>query len=85
VQRLAFAERSPRVVETLLALLERRPSLMALRVLSEWGEVRARGPLQRDLAAVLPDNPADLWALTALDRRLAAWEAVARGSSGRLD
>lgn len=75
VQRLA-AERSPRVVAALLALVTRRPSLMALRVLSEWGVVEAREPLQRDLAAVRPDNPADLWALTALDRRLAAWQAL---------
>jgi hypothetical protein len=75
VQRLA-AERSPRVVEALVALVTRRPSLMALRVLSEWGEVRARAALQRDLAAVRPDNPADLWALTALDRRLEAWQAL---------
>jgi hypothetical protein len=77
VQRLAD-ERSARVTDALLGLVERKPSLMALRVLSEWGEVRARGPLQRDLAEVRPDNPADLWALTALDRRLEAWEAVAR-------
>ncbi|MFP2905017.1 hypothetical protein ACLESD_08175 [Pyxidicoccus sp. 3LFB2] len=75
VQRLA-AERSPRVVETLVALVARKPSLMALRVLSEWGVVRARAALQRDLAAVRPDNPADLWALTALDRRLEAWQAL---------
>lgn len=75
VQRLA-AERSPRVVEALLALVARKPSLMALRVLSEWGVVQARGSLQRDLASVRPDNPADLWALTALLRRLEAWEAV---------
>lgn len=75
VQRLA-AERSPRVVEALVALVTRRSSLMALRVLSEWGEVRARTALQRDLAAVRPDNPADLWALTALDRRLEAWQAL---------
>ncbi|WP_164012978.1 hypothetical protein [Pyxidicoccus trucidator] len=75
VQRLA-AERSPRVVEALVALVARKPSLMALRVLSEWGVVRARDALQRDLAAVRPDNPADLWALTALDRRLEAWQAL---------
>ncbi|XXF81174.1 hypothetical protein P2318_15845 [Myxococcaceae bacterium GXIMD 01537] len=77
VQRLA-AEHSPRVEAALLGLLERRPSLMAARVLSEWGVVKARGPLQRDLAAVRPDNPADLWNLTALDRRLEAWESLAR-------
>ncbi len=75
VQRLS-AERSPRVVEALVALVTRRPSLMALRVLSEWGVVRARAALQRDLATVRPDNPADLWALTALDRRLEAWQAL---------
>lgn len=77
VQRLAH-ERSARVEAALLELVERKPSLMALRILSEWGVVRARGPLQRDLAEVRPDNPADLWALTALDRRLEAWEAVAQ-------
>lgn len=75
VQRLAD-ERSPRVEAALLGLVERKPSLMALRVLSEWGVVKARGPLQRDLAAVRPDNPADLWNLTALDRRLEAWGAL---------
>jgi len=75
VQRLSV-ERSPRVVEALVALVTRRPSLMALRVLSEWGVVRARGALQRDLATVRPDNPADLWTLTALDRRLEAWQAL---------
>jgi len=75
VQRLS-TERSPRVVEALVALVTRRPSLMALRVLSEWGVVRARDALQRDLATVRPDNPADLWALTALDRRLEAWQAL---------
>jgi hypothetical protein len=77
VQRLAH-ERSARVEAALLEFVERRPSLMALRILSEWGVVRARGPLQRDLAEVRPDNPADLWALTALDRRLEAWESVAQ-------
>ncbi|WP_426753852.1 hypothetical protein [Myxococcus sp. Y35] len=75
VQRLAD-ERSPRVVDALLALVTRRPSLMALRVLSEWGVVEAREALQRDLAQVGPDNPADLWSLTALDRRLEAWAAL---------
>jgi hypothetical protein len=75
VQRLS-TERSPRVVEALVALVTRRPSLMALRVLSEWGVVRARDALQRDLATVRSDNPADLWALTALDRRLEAWQAL---------
>jgi hypothetical protein len=29
-------------------------------------------------ASVRPDNPADLWALTALDRRLEAWQALRR-------
>ncbi len=77
VQRLA-QERSARVVAALLGLVERKPSLMALRILSEWGMLEARGPLQRDLAEVRPDNPADLWALTALDRRLEAWESVER-------
>ena len=75
VQRLAD-ERSPRVAAALLALVERKSSLMALRVLSEWGVIEARAALQRDLALVAPDNPADLWALTALDRRLAAWAAL---------
>jgi hypothetical protein len=79
VQRLA-AERSERVVSALLGMLEQRPSMMALRVLSEWGVVQAREPLQRALAALEPDNAADLWALTALDRRLEAWEAMARTS-----
>ncbi|AKF82929.1 hypothetical protein MFUL124B02_31590 [Myxococcus fulvus 124B02] len=77
VQRLAD-ERSPRVVEALLGLLSRQPSLMALRVLSEWGEARARAPLKAALDAVRPDNPADLWTLTALDRRLEAWAHVER-------
>ncbi|MDY7231519.1 hypothetical protein [Hyalangium rubrum] len=77
VQRISD-ERSERVVAVLLGLLEQRSSLMALRVLSEWGVTQAREPLRRALEAVAPDNPADLWALTALDRRLEAWEAVAR-------
>lgn len=77
VQRLS-AERSERVVSALLGLLAERPSIMALRVLSEWGVVQAREPLRRALAALEPDNTADLWALTALDRRLEAWEAMAR-------
>ncbi|AEI68776.1 hypothetical protein [Corallococcus macrosporus] len=75
VQRLAD-ERSPRVVAALLALVARKPSLMALRVLSEWGVVESREALLRDLALVRPDNPADLWTLTALDRRLQAWGAL---------
>ncbi|MBE4748484.1 hypothetical protein G4177_09940 [Corallococcus sp. ZKHCc1 1396] len=78
VQRLSAAERSPRVVDVLLRMVARRPSLMALRILSEWGEVKAREFLQRDLAALTPGNAADLWALTALDRRFEAWEALAR-------
>jgi len=77
VQRLAD-ERSPRVVEVLLELLSRQSSLMALRVLSEWGEERSRAPLLRALDAVRPDNPADLWTLTALVRRLDAWTHVKR-------
>ncbi|RKH76799.1 hypothetical protein D7X99_33730 [Corallococcus sp. AB032C] len=80
VQRLADAERSPRVQDVLLRLVARKPSLMALRILSEWGEVKAREYLQRDLAAVTPGNAADLWALTALDRRLEAWQSLARPS-----
>ncbi|AKQ64670.1 hypothetical protein A176_001582 [Myxococcus hansupus] len=80
VQRLAD-ERSPRVSAVLLALVERKPSLMALRVLSEWGVVEAREALHRDVSQVAPDNPADLWALTALDRRLQAW-ATLRGAGG---
>ncbi|RJS15633.1 hypothetical protein DRW03_32960 [Corallococcus sp. H22C18031201] len=80
VQRLTAGERSARVVDVLLELLERVPSLMALRVLSEWGEVRSRPALRRALAAVHPDNPADLWALTALDRRLEAWARAAPGA-----
>lgn len=78
VQRLAAAERSPRVVDVLLRMVARKSSLMALRILSEWGEVKAREFLQRDLAALTPGNAADLWALTALDRRFEAWEALAR-------
>ncbi|NBD11733.1 hypothetical protein GTY96_22475 [Corallococcus sp. c25j21] len=78
VQRLADAERSPRVADVLLRLVARKPSLMALRILSEWGEVKAREFVQRDLAAVTPGNAADLWALTALDRRLEAWASLAR-------
>ncbi len=78
VMRLADAERSPRVTDVLLRLVARKPSLMALRILSEWGEVQAREYLQRDLAAVTPGNAADLWALTALDRRLEAWQSLAR-------
>jgi hypothetical protein len=66
-------ERSPRVVDTLLAALEVGPSLSALRRLSEWGVPGALPHLERALAAVAPDNPADLWALTALQRRLQAW------------
>jgi hypothetical protein len=78
VQRLADAERSPRVTDVLLRLLARKSSLMALRILSEWGEVRAREYVQRDLEKVTPGNAVDLWALTALDRRLEAWQALAR-------
>jgi len=73
-------ERSPRVVHTLLAALEVGPSLSALRRLSEWGELDAMPHLERALARVEPDNPADLWALTALQRRLQAWAAATRGS-----
>ncbi|WP_163782258.1 hypothetical protein [Myxococcus vastator] len=80
VQRLAD-ERSPRVVAVLLALVARKSSLMALRVLSEWGVVEAREALQRDLALVRPDNPADLWTFTALERRLQAWAAL-QGNGG---
>lgn len=77
VQRIA-SERSERVVSALLGLLAERSSMMALRVLSEWGVVQAREPLRRAIAALTPDNAADLWALTALDRRLEACEAMAR-------
>lgn len=77
VQRIS-SERSERVVSALLGLLAERSSIMALRVLSEWGVVQAREPLRRAIAALTPDNAADLWALTALDRRLEAWEAMAR-------
>ncbi|HEX8825636.1 MAG TPA: hypothetical protein VF794_37350 [Archangium sp.] len=73
VDRLCH-ERSPRVVGTLLAALEVGPSLSALRRLSEWGEPGALPHVERALAAVAPDNPGDLWALTALQRRLQAWE-----------
>lgn len=78
VQRLS-SERSERVIAALLGLLAERSSLMALRVLSEWGVVQARQPLRRDLAALEPDNKADLWALTALDRRLEAWDVMLQG------
>jgi hypothetical protein len=71
-------ERSARVVHTLLAALEVGPSLSALRRLSEWGELGALPHLERALEGVAPDNPADLWALTALQRRLRAWEATTR-------
>lgn len=72
VQRLS-AERSERVISALLGLLAARSSIMALRVLSEWGVLQAREPLRRALQALEPENKADLWALTALDRRLEAW------------
>jgi hypothetical protein len=77
VQRLS-SEHSERVVSALRGLLAERSSMMALRVLSEWGVVQAREPLGRAIAALTPDNAADLWALTALDRRLEAWEAMIR-------
>ncbi len=72
-------ERSPRVVHTLLAALEVAPSLSTLRRLSEWGEPGALPHLERALAGVTPDNPADLWALTALHRRLLAWTHAFQG------
>jgi hypothetical protein len=50
-------------------------------VLSEWGVVEAREPLRRALVSLDPDNTADLWALTALDRRLEAWDFMIRGES----
>jgi hypothetical protein len=68
-------ERSPRVIALLLGMLESVPSMMALRVLSEWGVLAAQAPLARTLAGIAPDNPSDLWALTALQRRLQAWQA----------
>lgn len=80
VQRLS-AEHSERVVAALLGLLQERSSIMALRVLSEWGVVEAREPLRRALVSLDPDNTADLWALTALDRRLEAWDFMIRGGS----
>ncbi|HLM46000.1 MAG TPA: hypothetical protein VK458_19170, partial [Myxococcaceae bacterium] len=82
VQRLS-SERSERVVSALRGLLAERSSIMALRVLSEWGVVQAREPLKRAIAVLTPDNAADLWALTALDRRLEAWEAMARLQEAR--
>jgi hypothetical protein len=82
VERLC-RERSPRVVEALLAALEARPALLAaLRRLSEWGVPAALPHLERALALLAPDNPADLWALTALQRRLQACEAAARPLPG---
>jgi hypothetical protein len=77
VQRLS-AERSERVVSVLVGLLAERSSIMALRVLSEWGVLEAREPLGRALAALDKDSTADLWALTALDRRLEAWQSMGR-------
>jgi hypothetical protein len=82
VQRIS-SERSERVVSVLRGLLAERSSIMALRVLSEWGVVQAREPLGRAIAALTVDNAADLWALTALDRRLEAWEAMARLGEAR--
>jgi hypothetical protein len=78
VQRIS-SERSERVILALLGLLAERSSMMALRVLSEWGVVQAREPLRRVLEALEPENKADLWALTALDRRLEAWDCMLRG------
>jgi hypothetical protein len=72
-------ERSARVVHTLLEALEVAPSLSALRRLSEWGETAALAHVDRALAGVAPDNPGDLWTLTALQRRLQAWARAARG------
>ncbi len=66
-------ERSPRVVGTLLAALEVKPALSALRRLSEWGVPGALPHVEQALVAVAPDNPGDLWTLTALQRRLQAW------------
>ena len=45
VQRIS-SERSERVISALLGLLAERSSMMALRVLSEWGVVQAREPLR---------------------------------------
>jgi hypothetical protein len=77
INRLA-SERSDRVAAALLRHVEGRPSMAAFRVLSEWGVLGAREPLARAIAQVPADNPADLWALVALARRLEAWAAVAR-------
>ncbi len=71
-------ERSPRVVATLLRALEVGPSLSALRRLSEWGETDALPYVDQALARVAPDNPGDLWTLTALRRRFEAWGRVSR-------
>jgi hypothetical protein len=60
-------------VGTLLAALEVKPALSALRRLSEWGVPGALPHVEQALAAVAPDNPGDLWTLTALQRRLQAW------------
>ncbi|HLL53081.1 MAG TPA: hypothetical protein VK447_06010 [Myxococcaceae bacterium] len=76
IQRLS-AERSERVAQLLVQHVEARPSMMAFRVLSEWGVLGAREPLRRAIASVAPDNAADLWALVALERRLDAWAALA--------
>ncbi|ATB30488.1 hypothetical protein MEBOL_003949 [Melittangium boletus DSM 14713] len=71
-------ERSPRVVHTLLRGLEVGPSLSALRRLSEWGETAALPHVDRALEGVAPDNPGDLWTLTALRRRFEAWARTTR-------
>jgi hypothetical protein len=81
VDRLCAAERSPRVVETLLAALDKAPSLSALRRLSEWGELGALPHLEQAIAQVPADNAGDLWALTALQRRLHAWQAMTRAAA----
>jgi hypothetical protein len=83
VQRIS-SERSERVTAVLLGLLAERSSMMSLRVLSEWGVVQAREPLRRALEALEPENKADLWALTALDRRLEAWDFMLRGTAPKL-
>lgn len=72
------AERSPRVVQTLVGAVERRFSMNAFRVLSEWGVQAATGPLAKAIGELVPGNIADLWALTALQRRLEAWAVVER-------
>lgn len=79
VEDLCREEQSARVVAALLAGVGVRPLVSALRRLSEWGVVEAQGAVERALGGLKPEEVADLWALTALQRRLQAWETAGRG------